>query len=280
MSSRNPHKLMLGSGFARGVAQWIYDWFPDSAGLTASKVLVTDADGRVGVSTMTAAEAPAVGALGNSLAVVTDSGGAPVGSATTAAQIAYLTSLGGTASRAVVTDANGKLDEATTTAAEIGYVNGVTSPIQTQLDAKRSATAIGWRLDKNASDQLNVGTGEATITWSSASSLAFVAGVTFDGVAESITILTAGKYTIGAQIHFAVNNDQDSLVAVINVNGTDVASHFTRAAHSGSHSVNVITELNLAVNDVIIVEGANATLADTVTGLARVTFFWGVFHGT
>lgn len=41
-----------------------------------------------------------------------------------------------TASRAVVTDGSGFISAATTTATEIGYVNGVTSSIQTQLDAK------------------------------------------------------------------------------------------------------------------------------------------------
>lgn len=41
-----------------------------------------------------------------------------------------------TASRAVVTDSNGLPTAATTTATEIGYVNGVTSAIQTQLNAK------------------------------------------------------------------------------------------------------------------------------------------------
>jgi hypothetical protein len=43
-----------------------------------------------------------------------------------------------TESRAVVTDANGLPSAATTTATEIGYVNGVTSAIQTQLNAKAS----------------------------------------------------------------------------------------------------------------------------------------------
>jgi hypothetical protein len=42
----------------------------------------------------------------------------------------------GTASRAVVTDGAGALSSATTTSAEIGYVNGVTSAIQTQINAK------------------------------------------------------------------------------------------------------------------------------------------------
>lgn len=42
-----------------------------------------------------------------------------------------------TASRALVTDGTGTPAVATTTAAEIGYVNGVTSAIQTQLNAKK-----------------------------------------------------------------------------------------------------------------------------------------------
>ena len=41
-----------------------------------------------------------------------------------------------TASRALVSDSNGDVSAATTTSTEIGYVNGVTSAIQTQLDAK------------------------------------------------------------------------------------------------------------------------------------------------
>lgn len=47
-----------------------------------------------------------------------------------------------TVSRAAVTDGSGKLAAATTTATEIGYVNGVTSAIQTQLDAKLCATSV------------------------------------------------------------------------------------------------------------------------------------------
>lgn len=45
-----------------------------------------------------------------------------------------------TASRAVVSDGSGFLSPATTTSTEIGYVNGVTSAIQTQLNAKASTT--------------------------------------------------------------------------------------------------------------------------------------------
>ena len=44
-----------------------------------------------------------------------------------------------TASRALVSDGSGDVSAATTTSTEIGYVNGVTSAIQTQLDAKATA---------------------------------------------------------------------------------------------------------------------------------------------
>jgi hypothetical protein len=47
-----------------------------------------------------------------------------------------------TISRALVSDGSGKVSVATTTATEIGYVNGVTSAIQTQLDAKASKTNV------------------------------------------------------------------------------------------------------------------------------------------
>lgn len=45
-----------------------------------------------------------------------------------------------TVSRAIVSDGDGALSAATTTATEIGYVNGVTSAIQTQLNAKATTS--------------------------------------------------------------------------------------------------------------------------------------------
>lgn len=62
-----------------------------------------------------------------------------------------------TAARAVVSDANGQLVASTTTATELGYVNGVTSPIQTQLNAITSAAAgkANVALDNLASVAIN-----------------------------------------------------------------------------------------------------------------------------
>lgn len=62
-----------------------------------------------------------------------------------------------TASRAIVTDGSGVLTPATTTATEIGYVNGVTSAIQTQLDAKQARSTLTTKGD------IYVATASATV---------------------------------------------------------------------------------------------------------------------
>jgi len=52
-----------------------------------------------------------------------------------------------TVSRALVSDASGFVSAATTTSTEIGYVNGVTSAIQTQLDAKVAKSTLTTKGD-------------------------------------------------------------------------------------------------------------------------------------
>ena len=61
-------------------------------------------------------------------------------SASAAIALAKLEAL--TANRAVVSDGSGEVVASTTTDTEIGYVNGVTSAIQTQIDAKASSSDL------------------------------------------------------------------------------------------------------------------------------------------
>ena len=49
-----------------------------------------------------------------------------------------------TASKALVSDANGKVAASSVTATELGYLSGVTSNIQTQLNAKANIADLGW----------------------------------------------------------------------------------------------------------------------------------------
>lgn len=99
-----------------------------SAALTASQIVLTDASKNLVSS---ASLSVALGGTNSTAAlnnnrVMQSSSGAIVEAAAI------------TASRALISDANGIPTHATTTSTEIGYVNGVTSAIQTQLDAKQA----------------------------------------------------------------------------------------------------------------------------------------------
>ena len=85
-----------------------------------------------------------------SRAVVSDGSGALSASATTSAQIGYLSGVtssvqtqldskdaafNGTNNKAVITDGSGDLATATVSSTELGYLSGVTSSVQDQIDA-------------------------------------------------------------------------------------------------------------------------------------------------
>lgn len=63
-----------------------------------------------------------------------------------------------TASRAVVTDGSGVLASSGATSTEVGYLSGVTSAIQTQVDAKQARSTLTTKGD------LYVATGSSTVT--------------------------------------------------------------------------------------------------------------------
>jgi len=111
--------------------------------LTANRAIITDSSGNLTASAVTSTE---LGYLaGVSSAIQTQLGGKQatiIGAATT------ITASNLATSRAVVSDGSGKIAAATTTATEIGYVNGVTSAIQTQLNAKLGSTATAVNASK------------------------------------------------------------------------------------------------------------------------------------
>lgn len=88
-----------------------------------------------------------------------------------------------TASRAIVSDGSGFLSVSAVTSTELGYVSGVTSAIQTQLNAKQ-ATITGGATTITSSDLtanralISSGTGKVAVASVTATELGYVSGVT------------------------------------------------------------------------------------------------------
>ena len=152
--------------------------------LAAARAVITDANGKVAASTVTSTE---LGYMhGVTSAVQTQLNGKEAtitGAATT------ITGSNLTASRVVVSDANGKIDVSSTTSTELGYVHGVTSDIQTQINAKAADNAVVHLADaetisgvKTFSASPKVPTAGITSDDTTAASTAFVRDIMPAGV--------------------------------------------------------------------------------------------------
>ena len=101
---------------------------------TAGKALLDDADASAQRTTL------GLGTIATVSSVVNSNVG-------NSAAIALTKLAAATVSRALVSDGSGFVSAATTTAAEIGHVSGVTSAIQTQIDAKQATISGSARID-------------------------------------------------------------------------------------------------------------------------------------
>jgi fructose-specific component phosphotransferase system IIB-like protein len=149
-----------------------------SSDLALSRAVVSDGSGKIAASTTTAAEIGFVNGVTSSIQTQIDSKQATItGAATT------ITSSNLTASRALSSDVSGKVAVATTTLAELNFVNGVTSAIQTQLNAKQATITGGATTivssDLTASRALSSdASGKVAVATTTLAELNFVNGVT------------------------------------------------------------------------------------------------------
>ena len=129
----------------------------DDADLTASRAVVSDGSGKVAVSAVTATEVGYLDGVSSAIQTQIDSKQATITGAATTIDDADLT-----ASRAVVSDGSGKVAVSAVTSTEIGYLDGVSSAIQTQLNAKAPLAGATFTGQVNMSDDLVV-TGNLTV---------------------------------------------------------------------------------------------------------------------
>lgn len=103
-----------------------------TSNLTSNRALASDGSGKVAVSATTDAELAFVSGVTSAIQTQLNAKQATITGAATSITTADLT-----ASRAVVSDGSGKVAVSATTSAEIGFVSGLTSAVQTQLNAKQ-----------------------------------------------------------------------------------------------------------------------------------------------
>lgn len=129
-----------------------------SSALTASRVLVSDVSGLVSSSSITATVLSYLDA--------TSSIQTQINSKALAASPTFTGTITTplTASRAMVTGASSELAVSATTSTELGYVSGVTSAIQTQLDAKQLRSTLTTKGDIYVATASNTVTRQAVGT--------------------------------------------------------------------------------------------------------------------
>ena len=129
-----------------------------SANLTASRVLTSDASGKVAVSTITPTQ---LGHLEDVTSAIQAQLNGKQANITGAATTILSSNL--TASRAMVSDGSGKVAISAVTAIQLGYLGDVTSNIQAQLNGKLGSTA-------RAADSVRVGGRLITVSTTAPSS--------------------------------------------------------------------------------------------------------------
>lgn len=162
-----------------------------------------------------------------------------------------------TASRALVSDASGKVAVATTTAAEIGFVNGVTSAIQTQLNAKQASDATLTALAglTTAANQLIYSTGVDTFAMSSLTTF----GRSLIDDADASAARTTLGVAIGSNVQ-AWDADLDAIAALAGTSG------FLKKTAANTWSLDTATYLT--ANQTITLSGdvsGSGTTAITTT---------------
>jgi len=115
-----------------------------SSDLTASRAVTSSATGKIEVSSVTSTELGYVSGVTSAIQTQIDGKQATITGAATTIDDTDLT-----VSRALVSDGSGKVAVSDVTSTELGYLDGVTSAVQTQLDAK-IAKFDGTTYDVNA----------------------------------------------------------------------------------------------------------------------------------
>lgn len=211
-----------------------------SSDLTASRALASNASGKVAVSTVTSTELGYVSGVTSAIQTQLDAKQATItGSATTIDTESL------TASRAVISNASQKIAVSTTTDTELGYLSGVTSAVQTQLDAKLVKANNLSDLTSTSTARTNLGLG--TIATQNANNVALTGG-TITGLGDPSSTSDA-----------ATKNYVDTLVAGLRTRAV------ARVASTANVNISTGLENGDTLDGVTLVTGNRVLLKDQST---------------
>lgn len=259
--------------------------------ITASRALVSDANGLPVASTATTNEIQALAGLTASRALQTSSGGLVEVSAVTATELGYVSGVTST----LQTQLNAKAPAAsptftgtvtiptpftlgavsvTTTGTELNYVTGVTSAIQTQIDTKAPianptfTTAITSPLANltNTTNQLVLGTTNTVTITSPAPAASRVLTIPDPGGAASF-VMTEGTQTINGSKTFGSAVD---ITTITHTGGTAIQGTNTNDSAAAGNIGEVMTGSGTLSNT-----GANDVWVDA-TSLALTAGDWDI----
>ncbi len=174
-----------------------------------------------------------------------------------------------TASRALVSDASGFVTAATTTSTEIGYVNGVTSAIQTQLNAKQTSDATLTALAAYSTDGIMTQTAADTFTGRTITGSGGIAVTNGNGVSgnPALTVdingLTADASPVGSTDY--VMTFDASAGANKKVLLDDLPGGGGGGAPTNAQYVTLATDATLT-NERVLTAGQNLTITDAGAG--------------
>src|SRR6056300_1073980 len=212
--------------------------------LTASRALVSSGSGKIEVSAVTATEVGYLDGVSSAIQTQLNAKQATITGAATTIDDADLT-----ASRALVSDGSGKVAVSAVTATEIGYLDGVSSAIQTQLDAK-SSTANAEAL---AAGIASVGVADGYIT------TAKLAADAVTGAKIADDAINSEHYTDGSidRVHLAADIIDGTKIANDVLNSEHYVAGSIDAEHIASSAVTTAK-----INDNAVTVGKLATTLD------------------
>jgi hypothetical protein len=245
----------------------------DDTNLTASRAVVSDGSGKVAVSAVTSTELGYLDGVSSAIQTQLNSKQATITGAATTIDDTNLT-----ASRAVVSDGSGKVAVSAVTSTEIGYLDGVSSAIQTQLDAKGTTTedtALQARITANATITTAVEARRvANVTIMNDEDTALQARIT-----ANATITTAVEARRVANV--TIMNDEDTaLQARIAANATITTAVEARRVANIAGAISTVLTGNLTADRVMITDGSGKIAASSGVTPTELGYLDGLTLGT